>query len=276
METQKQTAVVISASSDIGTAMCHRWRVRGWDVFGTYRTKSPAVDSLSDAGVKLVHCDLAQTNSLKLACSELRELSMHWDVLVLCPGAQEPIGLFSDCNFEEWENSIKVNFSSQLRIVHGLLPNRNKANGIGPLVLFFAGGGTNSATINYSAYTISKIALIKITELLDAEIADTRFAIVGPGWVKTKIHQSTLDAGSKAGDNYDKTRAMLASEKCTPMEDVLDCCDWIIGSPKEFISGRNFSTVFDLWGSDALALKLIGDSNMYKLRRHGNDILIRK
>jgi len=147
---------------------------------------------------------------------------------------------------------------------------------LGPIVLFFAGGGTNSATVNYSAYTISKIALIKMTELLDTEITDTRFVIVGPGWVKTKIHQSTLDAGSKAGDNYDKTRVMLASEKCTPMEDVLDCCDWLIGSPKEIISGRNFSTVFDLWGSEALELKLIEDSNMYKLRRYGNDILAKK
>ena len=115
-----------------------------------------------------------------------------------------------------------------------------------------------------------------MTELLDAEITDTRFAIVGPGWVKTKIHQSTLEIGSKAGDNYDKTRNMLASEKCTPMEDVLDCCDWLIDSPKEIISGRNFSTVFDLWGSKALSLKLIEDSNMYKLRRYGNDILIQK
>lgn len=276
METQKQTAVIISASSDIGTAMCHRWLIKGWEVLGTYRTKSQAVNKLEDMGVKLVYCDLGQTNSLKRACTELRELNMHWDVLVLCPGTQEPVGKFLDCDFEEWGKSIRINFSGQLNIVHELLPIRNMTNSLGPIVLFFAGGGTNSATENYSAYTISKIALIKMTELLDAEITDTRFAIVGPGWVKTKIHQSTLDAGSKAGDNYDKTRVMLASEKCTSMEDVLDCCDWIIGSQREIISGRNFSTVFDLWGSEVLELKLIENSNMYKLRRYGNDILVKK
>ncbi|MEA1960387.1 MAG: SDR family oxidoreductase, partial [Bacillota bacterium] len=254
----------------------HRWLIKGWDVLGTYRTKSQGVNKLGDMGAKLVYCDLGQTDSLSQACDELRRLCSQWDVLILCPGTQEPINLFSDCNFEEWEKSIKVNFSSQLRIVHELLPIRNMTNSLGPIVLFFAGGGTNNATINYSAYTISKIGLIKMTELLDAEITDTRFAIVGPGWVKTKIHKSTLSAGSKAGDNYDKTRNMLVSKKCTPMEDVLDCCDWIIDSPKEIISGRNFSTVFDLWGSDALALKLIEDSNMYKLRRSGNNILTRK
>ena len=276
VETQKQTAVIIASSSDIGSAMARRWRKKAWNVFGTYRTKSYATAELSTIGVELIQCDLSDNSSVQKACLELRNLCPLWDNLILSAGFQEPIGPFMNCNFDDWEDSIQVNFTNQLRIVKELLPNRNTNNMLGPCVLFFAGGGTNNATVNYSAYTISKIALIKMTELLDAEITDTRFAIVGPGWVKTKIHQSTLDAGSKAGDNYDKTRVMLASEKCTPMEDVLDCCDWIIGSPKEIISGRNFSTVFDLWGSEALELKLIEDSNMYKLRRYGNDILVKK
>jgi NAD(P)-dependent dehydrogenase (short-subunit alcohol dehydrogenase family) len=181
------------------------------------------------------------------------------------------VGPFTECDFAQWAKSVEVNFISQLQFVHELLPSRNRIGEHPPVVLFFAGCGTNNATVNYSAYTISKIALIKMCELLDAEIPDVNFVIVGPGWVKTKIHQATLNVGQKAGANYHKTIAKLASDECTPMETVLDCCDWLIKADRKAVSGRNFSVVFDKWGSNPLVKKLVEDPNMYKLRRSGND-----
>lgn len=250
--------------------MARRWIKNGWNVFGTYRTKSNSVEELSRIGVELVHCDLSDNSSVKTACTKLKDLCTSWDNLILAPGTQEPVGPIVNCNFDEWVDSIQVNFTNQLRIVYELLPKRNKENNLGPCVLFFAGGGTNNATVNYSAYTISKIALIKMCELLDAEIPDVRFTIVGPGWVRTKIHQATLVAGERAGDNYEKTKYKLNNGELTPMKDVLDCCDWLISSPREVISGRNFSTVFDKWGTKELSEELMRDYDMYKLRRHGN------
>lgn len=266
-----RAAVIISASSDIGAAMAARWRSRGWNLAGTYRTASPATAALEKQGVNLVRCDLADQASIASACREITVLSPSWDALVFCPGTQEPVGPFAAGDFDAWETSIRVNFSSQLRIVHELLPARNRKTGLGPIVLFFAGGGTNNAVVNYSAYTISKIALIKMTELLDAELPDTRFTIIGPGWVKTKIHDATLQAGERAGTNYRKTQEKLASDECTPMDRVLDCCEWVIDTPRNIVGGRNFSVVFDAWGDAALNAALTAHPDMYKLRRHGND-----
>ena len=275
MNKKIQTAIIFSISSDIGTAIARRWVKNGWNIYGTYRTRSNSIKELSKIGVELVHCNLSNNNSVKNACAKIQNLCTSWDNLILAPGTQEPIGPFVNCDFNEWVNSIQINFVNQLRIVYELLPNRNKENELGPCVLFFAGGGTNNATVNYSAYTISKIALIKMCELLDAEIPDVRFTIVGPGWVKTKIHQATLDAGEQAGDNYNKTKYKLNSNELTPMEDVLDCCNWLISSSSEVISGRNFSTVFDKWGTKELSKELMRDSDMYKLRRHGNELLVK-
>lgn len=272
----KRTAIIVSVSSDIGSAMSQRWLNHGWKVFGSYRNKSKKLAKLEDQGMKLVHCDLADTKSLKTACLELRAICPRWDVVVLATGIQEPVCSFMECDFDEWKDSVNINFINQLRAVHELLPNRNLESHHGPVVLFFAGGGTNNATVNYSAYTISKIALIKMCELLDAEILDTCFAIVGPGWVKTKIHEATIKAGIRARENYERTKYRLSSDELTPMDDVLDCCDWLINSPRNVISGRNFSVVFDMWGTEELSRKLIDDFNMYKLRRHGNDVFVRK
>jgi len=264
-------AVIVSISSDIGYALAKRWRQRGMEVCGTYRTPSALVDDLEGCGVKTFHCDMANASSVRNACASLRLASSQWDYLVLCPGALGPVGTFSDDDFARWEESLEVNFTRQIQIVHELLPSRNKKGKRPAVVLFFAGGGINNATVNYSAYTVSKIALIKMCELLDAEVPDTNFVILGPGWVKTKIHQATLDAGKKAGANYQKTVTKLAGDECTPMEKILDCCDWIIKADRKIVSGRNFSVVFDKWGSLPLIKKLAEDPNMYKLRRHGND-----
>ena len=264
-------AVIVSVSSDIGHALAKRWRQRGVDVYGTYRTPSSRVDDLEKCGVKLFKCDVGKAPSLRKACAQLRLKASPWDYLVVCPGTLEPVGAFADCDFDQWAKSLDVNFTRQIQLVHELLPARHNKAKHPPVVLFFAGGGTNSATVNYSAYTISKIALIKMCELLDAEIPDTNFVIVGPGWVKTKIHKATLQAARKAGANYQKTIAQLSGDECTPMETILDCCDWLAHSPRKVVSGRNFSVVFDKWGTAPLTAKLLKNPNMYKLRRQGND-----
>jgi len=264
--------IIISISSDIGFYLAKDWLKNGVKVSGTYRTRTDKCDELENLGAELIKCDLSEINSIDNSIRELNNLK-NWDNLVIATGSQEPIGNFSNCNIDSWSNSINVNFISQIRFIHGLLPNRNLENSFNPSVLMFAGGGTNSATKDYSAYTISKIASIKMVELLDAEITDTNFSILGPGWVKTKIHEATLKSKEAAGDNYFKTISMLKKDgiKCNPMEEVIDCCNWILSSDRELVGGRNFSSVFDPWDSDEIE-KIRGNPNNFKLRRFGNEI----
>lgn len=40
---------------------------------------------------------------------------------MMCPCNQEPVGAFMECNFDEWEKSVGVNFVRQMRIAHHLL-----------------------------------------------------------------------------------------------------------------------------------------------------------
>lgn len=237
-------AIIICASSEIGAALSNAWKQKGWEVFGTTRA----------------NCDLLSVESISSACSQLK---MPWDVLVFAAGALEPIGPFEKVAYDEWEKSIQINFLSQMRILHTLLPHRNK----NPTVLFFAGGGTNNAVQNYSGYTISKIALTKMCEFLDAEMPDVKFAIVGPGWVKTKIHEATLRAGPMAGDNFEKTRDR---KEWIPMERVVECCTWLATTSSKGVRGRNFSVAHDAYGTPELETALENDPDMYKLRRHKN------
>jgi NADP-dependent 3-hydroxy acid dehydrogenase YdfG len=157
-----------------------------------------------------------------------------------------------------------------MQILHQLLPLRNEKST--PSVILFAGGGTNSATPKFSAYTVSKIAQIKMCELLDAEIDNCKFSIIGPGWVNTKIHEETLDAKDNAEFAYKQTLKQFESEDWTPMQRIAECCEWIMRTPKNIVSGRNFSIVHDAWGEASLEKNLKNDPDLYKLRRHGNEL----
>ncbi len=270
MTSKHRKAIVISASSDIGWAIVQDWCKKDWTVFGTYRQMHDFMKPTGQADPFLIPCDILDVKSIDAACADLARLCA-WDVLLIAPARQEPVGRFHEVDFDEWEEGVQVNLLRQLRILHRLLPHRGQSTEFKPTVMFFAGGGTNNSVDRYSSYTLSKIALIKMCELLDTEMPDVRFVIVGPGWVKTKGHLPTLKVGaSMAGANYEKTLLKLASDDCTPMADVVGCCNWLIETQCDAVSGRNFSVVFDQWGSPGLEAALKADIDMYKLRRSGN------
>ncbi len=263
--------LIISATSDIGYALCRDWRDRGYEVYGTFRSESEQANTLRVQGIELFHCDFADIENIERVAEELKKPCRDWDVVVFAPGTQLPIGLFEDCNMQAWLESVHINFLNQFALLHKLLPMRNLTAPKGVSVLFFAGGGVNNAVPYYSAYTISKIACIKMCELLDAELEDLRISIVGPGWVKTKIHEETLQADEKsAGHNYFRVRERIKDDNFIPMERVIDFCNWILLQEKCAVSGRNFSIENDMWGSEKLIEALMQDDNMYKLRRFGN------
>lgn len=261
-------AVIISLSSDIATALAKELLAEGFDLVGTTRSANFTLIP-SD---KLVLLDLKDREATKKGAEKLKTLGSEWDLLVCGAGSLDPVGKFTDVSFEEWQEALEINLMSQLKIVHALLPERNKNSSLPvPTVLFFAGGGTNNAPTHYSSYILSKIALTKMCELLAAELPDTRFIIIGPGWVKTKIHESTFAAAEKAGPHLAKAEQVFREGAFVPMEKVVNCCLHLIKTPHHAVSGRNFSVQYDSWHTEELAKELIVNPDMYKLRRSGNE-----
>jgi NAD(P)-dependent dehydrogenase (short-subunit alcohol dehydrogenase family) len=182
-----------------------------------------------------------------------------------------PIGGFSETDFDAWVGSVELNLLNQLRFVHRMLPYRRPAMGRHPLCLFLAGGGVNSAPPAFSAYTVAKIALIKATELLDAEESDVAFTILGPGWVRTNIHEQTISAAGAPEAIVRETRRRLEADDFLPMSRVLEAVDWLIEQPKEVIGGRNFSAAGDPFGAEELVDFLIREPSAFRLRRAFNN-----
>ncbi len=266
-----QNVFVLGASSDIGRALVVRFLEAGCRVTGTYRNKSAIEDLVDLPNLHLVCCRVDDQVSISQAVHSFSVGGGKWDTFVSSIGTEEPIGPFFENDFDAWESSVIVNSTAQLRVLHQLYPYRTVQQTCN--VVFFAGGGTNNPFPNYSAYCVSKILLIKMCELLDNEYKDLNVFILGPGFVRTKIHLQTLAKGLHAGQNYQRTMEFLRPENPgTSIDDIYECINWGITQGREVVGGRNFSVVHDLWrrGGIQLIEQLREDPDKFKLRRSGN------
>lgn len=265
----ERTVFILGASSDIGIDLMDRYLAKGCVVIGTYRSIGGLSRFQRHPDAHLVHLDLDDDSSFSAAIDLMASKQLTWDLFIAANGTMEPIGPFMSIDGLAWERSIGSNALAPCRLLQALYPYRHpgKIND----VAFFAGGGTNNPFTNYSAYCLSKILLIKMCELLDDEVPDLKTFILGPGYIRTKIHRETQRAGALAGANLAKTMDFLKGDG-TPLEDVFACIEWCVAQPREIAGGRNFSVVHDPWKSDPhrLAAELAADGGRYKLRRQSN------
>jgi len=266
-----KSVLIVGISSDIGRELALRFNRAGSKVAGTYRNK----ESLGDfpAGVALIPCDIWRDQDLEDTVRYYSEFEQKgWDLLVLSVGTLDPIGPFFDSDFNEWSRSVEINSLRQLAALHALHPLRQVGKPCH--IALFAGAGTNGPAPNYSAYCVSKILLIKICELLHDENPDINAFIIGPGIVRTKIHEQTLKAGEKAGGNLQKVRKFLDTpEAGVSHDEVFDCLCWCIESGRDIVGGRNISLVGDSWRNHGKELqkKLRLHPDAFRMRRSGND-----
>ena len=260
---KSEKTILISGSSDLGTALLKKFSNQD-KIVSTFNKSLP---KLKKANTKFLKLDIKNLDQID---NFVKQSALNnWENLIILPASQLPIGLANEVDPKEWLNSINVNFSHQIYLLLKLLPKGAKKK-IKRIILF-SGPGSNNAPKYYSAYTVSKIALTKITEILDAELNDCVFSVIGPGWVKTKIHNETLKEKFNAKENYINTQYHLKHNIFNSMQSVTSCVQEIMKLSKASVGGRNISVESDNWKSPKFSNFLKSDSNIYKLRRDFNN-----
>lgn len=165
---------ILSVSSDIGFYLAKKYIKLGYTVLGTYRVFHPFLYKFPGY---LFRLDIDDEDSLKYFVNEYKKFGLKWDIFISCVGEPRPLTSFFESDFDTWERSVNTNSIRQLEVLHSMYPYMNKKG----TVVFFAAGGINNAVVDFSAYTIGKIILIKMCEYLDAENKNLKIFIVGPG-----------------------------------------------------------------------------------------------
>lgn len=224
-------AILLGANSEIGSGLRHLLQQDGWDVTGWAR--------------------LGKWPGQTVLPHEMPE----WNLVIVAIGRVAPVGYWWDLNNGDWEQTVESNLLLPIRLLRSIWSKR-KPNAS---VCWLAGSNPNMIMDGYSAYNVSKMAVLKAVEQLDHE-SDAKFFALGPGIVLTKIHDA-----SKGWDNP-KLKAAQKEGRSTPIERIYECLKWCIEQPKEVIGGRNVCAS-DPWDNPSRPRLLTEIPDMWKLRR---------
>jgi 3-oxoacyl-[acyl-carrier protein] reductase len=187
--------------------------------------------------------------------------------LVNNAGVFGPIGLLQDTELDAFVQTWRVNFFGVVAMCRAFLPLLSRAPR--GKIVNLAGGGASAPLPRYSSYATSKAAVVRFTENLAVESADIPLDVnaVAPGFVNTRLHNRTLEAGEAAGTwflEYTKRQIETGGEGA---ESAANLTAWLLSDGADGISGKFLSSRWDPWETAAFQERLRTERDLATLRR---------
>ena len=169
-----------------------------------------------------------------------------------------PIGLFHKNNFESWKNNLIVNLVNTAFLIKVIIPIFIKKKSS---IINISGGGATKFREYFSAYSISKTGIVRLTENLSKEYASTNmnFFAVAPGMMKTKMFFKTHLK------KYIKNNSKRVS--FTDPADSYELIKLLINEKSKKLSGKLFSVNWDKWRNLKFIKKIKKNQELLTLRR---------
>jgi NAD(P)-dependent dehydrogenase (short-subunit alcohol dehydrogenase family) len=186
--------------------------------------------------------------------------------LVTAAGVLGPVGLLEQVEPQAFADAIAVNLLGTALALHHTLPRLRRANG---RAVTFSGGGATAPLARYDAYAASKAAVVRLTENVAAAYdGEVDLNCVAPGFVATRIHEGTLEAGPDAAgpEYYQRTRSEL-ERGGVPAREAAELVCFLLSEAAAGISGRLLSAQWDPWRETTFQDRLSGDRALGTLRR---------
>lgn len=252
--------VVVGGTGGIGSAVVRTLLDEGASVLATGRDVG-RLRELESLGARSERLELAETH----AASRLRSLVGDvLDGLVVTAAELGPIGPTRGVDPDAVERSLREQPIAALRLIQSCASAIDAS--ASPSIILFSGGGATNAFPNYTAYALAKVAIVRLVENLAVEEPNWKVNAVAPGFIATRIHEATLEAGrAVAGPYYDQTRAQLA-DPVSPTA-AAELVAFLLSDESVGISGRLISAVWDDWRSDECQRLLREDPAFARLRR---------
>jgi NAD(P)-dependent dehydrogenase (short-subunit alcohol dehydrogenase family) len=159
--------------------------------------------------------------------------------------------------------TLEINVLGTLLAIHHCLDALRTGNGS---VVTFGGGGATATLPRFDAYAASKAAVARLTENLASTLAPLRVNCIAPGFVATRLHDATLEAGAETAgrDFYEKTRATVEAGGF-PATEAAELVALLLADVP--FSGKLISAQWDPWRDPDFHRRLAGDPDLATVRR---------
>jgi NAD(P)-dependent dehydrogenase (short-subunit alcohol dehydrogenase family) len=211
--------------------------------------------------------DVTQQSQVDEMAGQVLERFSTIDILVNNAGIVGPIGALEDNDVSAWVRTIQVNLVGAYLCCRAVIPVMRK-QGRGKIINL-SGSGATSAPYHLSAYGSSKAALIRLTEILSLELADSNIQVnaLGPGSIHTRMWEEIRDEARAVGDAELHEFGQKVTSGGASIERAAELAVWLGSDESGSLSGRLIHAVMDDFPSLTPQIPDIMSSDLYTLRR---------
>jgi|SRR5579859_6429354 len=225
MELSGQIAIVTGASRGIGRAYAIALAGAGAHVVVTARSEpdlSDVVKSIGQSGgaATAIVADVTDRAAVDGLVARVEQQVGPIDILINNAGAGSALGRMAEVDPDEWWREVEINLRGPHLYMRAVLPHMIRRHR-GRIINIASYAGL-SAPQNISAYSVSKTALIRLTEIAARETQPegvTMF-VIQPGDVHTQMWDNLMQRDAQRAPNMVQNFQKLeANDRWTPIED---------------------------------------------------------
>jgi len=274
MKLKDKVAIVTGGGRGIGEAIALAFAREGARLAIASRTKTEldqVASQIENLGgqVQVIPTDVSQRDNVTRLIEATLTAYGQIDVLVNAAGVYGPIGPMWDVDVDKWIQAMKINLFGTFTCCHTVLPHMiERRQG---KIVNFSGGGAASPLPRFTAYGVSKTAIVRLTETLAEEVKEFNVQVnaVAPGAVDTSLQDDVLAAGERAGDLLARIRRLRETgEGGVPRELPAELVVFLASDDSDGLSGKLIAAPYDGWQSwDAERIAELMSAPWFTLRR---------
>lgn len=222
--------LVTGGTRGIGRAISDKLLADGHKVFIVYKESTEQANELAEKygdKVVILQANLADKEQVKQLIEQLKDVQL--DGIVNNAGIVY-LTKWDDFNFDEWDETLAVNLTAPVKLVHGLRNNLKD----GATVVNIASVDGFCAAFDTVAYAASKAALISVTKSLAAILGSRNIRVnaIAPGWVETEMTADTMP---------DESKELTPLKRNAKPEEVASVASFLLSDQSSFVSGTTIT-----------------------------------